>query len=271
MSEFSSDPCSKYIDCWFQELTTCDDVYKEPILDETAMEFVKYACDKLNQDTHVFIMSADMLEKYIRKKNAENKKITDPAITIVCVIFLCSKFVGEQADLRTRHIQMFLGSMTKRSYSNNELTRHEYDIFLSLGAKLPLCTKIDELNTFLATYTKPMKLKMDIRPMCVKMLEIIYIGKQKLHHSIKKMYMQNEEAFITFKQLFANKIYLIVGIVLCAFRMTHLRNIVDLEQVLVDLSAMTSIHKDHIQFLSSIIYQYLTHRMEEEKQLVLNK
>lgn len=134
-----------------------------------------------------------------------------------------------------------------------------------LLGKLPLSTKVDDLNIFIEIYTKRLKLKADIHPLCISILEIIHTSRAKLHHRIKAVYNQNYQAYMTFKELLCKKLFFPSGILLCAFRLTSYENVIDLEQVLNDMSCISSIHKDHIEFLADTLYDLVLQMSQDDQ------
>lgn len=250
---------SSYEKLWFSELMTTGYEYSEPILEDSTAEVVKYICDFLKEDIHVFILSIEVLEEYIKQKNDVACRIEDPLLTVGCVVLLCSKFAGEQSDIQIKCIQDCYENISKKLYPVSLIKHVERDIFQTINGKLPLSTKVDDLNTFIEIYTKRLKLKLDVRPLCLRIMEAVHISRIKLHTRIKSVYMQNQQAFLAFKELLCNKLFFPSGILLCAFRLTNYKNVIDLEEIMTDLSCTASVHKDHIQFLSDTLYDLIIH------------
>lgn len=248
---------NKYLNCWLKEVKNTKYDYVEPLLSDEAVKFVKYACYEMKQDAHVFLMSVDIIERYLAIKNKHFLEVKDPVLTVTAVVFLCSKFVGEQSDLRAKDIRLFLKRSARASYQSSEISHMELEVFSSLGGKLPLHTKIDDLNTFLEVYVKPMKLTVDINAACIKILELIYMNKAIIFKQIKEVYSHNDEALCAFQELLCNRLYLPAGILLCVLRLSGIDYHLNTREILVDLKQLTGVHSDHLLLLSNHLQKYV--------------
>ncbi|KAJ8956748.1 hypothetical protein NQ318_014105 [Aromia moschata] len=241
---------------WINELKDKKEEYVEPILAPETVSLIKLACTTFNQDIHVLIMSIEILEEYIRRKIAKNEEIRENALTIAAIIFMASKYMGEQ-DLKVQYIEKFLNKMTGKTYSSNTVKLTEMEILSTLGNRLPLTTRVDDLNTFVTKYEKECRVKVSIRLLCLDILEVLYLTREKWFFELKMVYIQNEEALRVFKALISSRFYLPIGILLYAFSHTNYQHSIDVESIMKELSNKMQIHVDHLNILVSKIHEII--------------
>lgn len=227
-----------------------DYAYKEPILRKEVVKIIHLVCTALEQDAHVFIMSVDLLENYL------NEEIEDLLLIIIVIVFICSKLVGEQSELKIKHIMSIYENMTSCKIKDNIIIYTEILITNRLKNSLPLTSMIDDLKLLYSTYLEPMNLKISCLDLCVNILELIYINKYDFFYNLKKMYTDSDTLDI-FKCLMCSKLYLICGVILASLTVTKYQNFFDLEKITSDFSLISSIHKDHYLMLSKIIVELL--------------
>lgn len=238
---------------WFLDLRTNNATYKEPFLSKDTVEFIKLVCEALKQDSHVFIMAVDIIEKYSLIKYHRKTDIPDTVLLIVLVIFLCNKIVAEQSDLKVKYIIAVYERLTSKQLSLSKIKTVEIEIIKALNYKLPLTSKIDHLKVCYEMYVKPMHLKVDFLCLCVEILQLVYINMLDLFLELKHCYKDNEFSLNAFQSIFSNNLYLPSGIILCAFQLTKYKNFIDLEKIELELSELVNIHCDHLQLLSKCI------------------
>lgn len=242
---------------WFDEFKATCYTYREPILDSMTVDLIKHLCDTLKQDSHVFVMSTDVLVQYITIQNNRNVLIENQLLVIVCIIFICSKHIGEQSDLRLTIITKLYASITEQDVTIDTLKKMEIEIMTTLQYRLPLYSKVDDLKTFLTVYLKNFKLRVDIMGLCVQILDLVYIYYRRLFYELRNVYKQNSEALQAFQDMITNRLYLPCGILLCALDMTKLKHFINSDDILQELSEMCSIHHNHLELLSKYIYNII--------------
>lgn len=127
-------PSNGYEKHWFLDLMCSGYEYKEPILEDSAACVVKRVCDFLKQDSHVFIMSVEIVEEYILQMDAIGRKIQDPLLAVGCIVLLCSKFAGEQSDIQIRNVQECF-EVLSTVYPMVVVTEMEREIFHNIKGK----------------------------------------------------------------------------------------------------------------------------------------
>lgn len=105
---------SSYLAAWFEETRNSSRMYREPVVDDSTVRFMELACMSLRQDTHVFVSAVEILDKYVWIKERMQESVEDPVLAAVCAVFLCSKYNGEQSDLRASCVEEYLSKVTKK-------------------------------------------------------------------------------------------------------------------------------------------------------------
>ncbi|CAH0564054.1 unnamed protein product [Brassicogethes aeneus] len=239
---------------WFTRMALVKDEYSEPILEDSTVNFIKSICEALKLDIYVFVMAVDVLERYIETKNAKRQLIEDKMLTLSAVILICSKSNGELSDLKVTHINKVMHKLIDTTYSLKDVCKAEMDVMKTLNDKIPITTKVDEVNTFIEKYVKDGHLKANIRRLSVNILELMYLQRSKWFYDLKKHYKDSEENRKIFRLLVCSKFYLPIGILYCALNLTKYKNFLKVKQLIKEISAITRIHVDHIQILSNTIF-----------------
>lgn len=106
----------EYVPIWFQEIINSSQTatYWEPLVDDRTAKFIKEACTRLKQDTHVFVSAVETLEKFMDIRCRMQKPVEDMTLAAVCSVFLCSKHAGAQSDLRASHIEEYMTRVVNR-------------------------------------------------------------------------------------------------------------------------------------------------------------
>lgn len=246
---------------WVNELKYKKGDYVEPILCQQTVKLIKLACTTFNQDINVFIMSVDTIEDYVRIKSIKNQDINDNALIVATIVFMASKYMGEQ-DLKVQYIKKFLTKITGKEYGKNVVKKTEMEILKTLDNKLPIITRADDLNTFVTKYERECMMKVSIRPLCLDILEALYLTRDKWFFELKTVYVQSEEALNVFKSLMSSRFYLPIGILLYAFSHTNLEHFVCIESIIEELTNKMHIHADHVGLLVSKIHEII--RLDED-------
>lgn len=241
---------------WVNELEYKKGDYLEPILCQQTVELIKLACTTFNQDIHVFIMSVDTLEDYIRVKTVKQQEIKENALVVATIVFMSSKYMGEQ-EIKVQCIEKFLKKITGKEYGKNVVRQTEMEILQTLDNKLPVTTRVDDLNAFATKYERECMMKISIRPLCLDILEALYLTRDKWFFELKTVYVQTEEALNVFKSLMSSRFYLPVGILLYAFMHTNLEHFVCIESIIEELTNRMRIHGDHVSLLVSKIHEII--------------
>ncbi|KAK9739347.1 Cyclin, N-terminal domain [Popillia japonica] len=242
---------------WFEEFQITRYIYKEPILDSMTVDLIKRLCNALKQDSHVFVMSVDILVQYIMIQNNKNIVIEDQVLIVLTVIFICSKIAGEQSDLKPLVISKFYTNITEEDIATKTVNLAEIHVLKTLHHRLPFFSRIDDLKTFLNVYLKDFKLRVDIVGLSVQILDIVYIYYRRLFYKLKNVYKQSPDALQTFQEVITNRLYLPSGILLCALEMTKLKHFMNTETILDEISDLCNINRNHIELLSRYIYDII--------------
>ncbi|XP_060521559.1 uncharacterized protein LOC132699092 [Cylas formicarius] len=235
---------------WLTDMQSEANAYQEPMLEEYTVSMIKIACNTFRQDFHVFCISADILEKYIHVKNVRGEKIKDPLLLVCAAIFVTSKYSGGGADLKLPIIGHFLKKLTGKEYDLHLIMLMEQDVLHVLNHMLPVTTQLDDFNVFLENCKKQYRLKLTIRPLCLEIMQLMYLEKKIWFNKLKQMYKNELKIF---HDLMCSKFFLPEGILIAAFQLTHYQYILDINGMLQDLMKVTNIHPDHVLALSAVI------------------
>lgn len=216
------------------------------------VDLIKHLCDALKQDSHVFVMSVDSLAEYITIQNRKDILIENQLLVIILIIYICSKHVGEQFDLKPGIVAKLYGNISDQEVSITTIKELEFSIMKTMQ-RLPLYSRVDDLKTFLTIYLKHFNLRVDITGLCVRILDLIYIYYRRLFCKIRNVYKQNPNALEAFQNIITNRMYLPCGILICAIEITKLKNFMNEQNILTEISEMSGIHQNHIKLLSKCV------------------
>ncbi|XP_074039870.1 uncharacterized protein [Leptinotarsa decemlineata] len=252
LSKFESELLTE----WLSEMQSNEAKYKEPILDIRCSILLKEVCSMLRQDIHVFVFSINILEEYISRKTQMQQDINDPALTLMATVFISSKYIGDQ-DLKSKYIESVLRKISGQRVSSKTLKLKEMEILKVLDNCLPLVNDVDDLNTFIVKFEKESKIKATIIPLCMDILEMLYLTRNQWFFELKVLYTNNNEALSVFKRLMKNRLYLPMGILLYVFNHTLYTHSFDVSEITNDLSVHSQIHVDHLNALVSKIHDVI--------------
>lgn len=230
---------------WFTDIGNKEQLYKEPLLDNSTVMLFKQICDILGQSSHVFIMSVEMAENYINAKNQQDEKIQNPILASATIAFICHKWEGGLESLKVQHIVDLLFHFTDTLYTFGDVLNMESDILRTLEGKLPNFTPMDDMDIIIEKYMKEGHFKANVRPLCVKILEFLYIEKNRWFWDLKDIYSDNYDCVVVFKNLISSRFYLPVSVFISALLLCNYRYSINIDDIFVDLTQQTRIHMDH--------------------------
>ncbi|KAK4874689.1 hypothetical protein RN001_014049 [Aquatica leii] len=242
------------ISYWLSKPNVSTKFYKEPELLESTIQVVKLVCELLNQTDEVFITSVDILEIYVQRKSFSSYNKPNSILILTCCVVISSKLVGSCTEIKMSVLQQVIQKLIKKDVDKQTLKETELDIILTVE-KLPLSTTATDLCMFLEYYIKNLKLRIDLKPLCLELLNITYISRKKVFVQLKSIYVTSSDAFRVFQQLVCNKFYYPGGIVACALRITKFSNFLNVKQIIEDIANIGQIHYDHIHLLSNVLRQ----------------
>ncbi|EFA07697.1 hypothetical protein TcasGA2_TC002173 [Tribolium castaneum] len=242
---------------WFLDIGKKSNMYNEPMLGEKTVKFFKQICDTFEQNTHVFIMSVEVAENYLRTKKSKNEKIADPLLAAVTISFICHKCEGALESLKVKHIVDLLFQLSKKSYSARQVLGMEGDILITLNGIIQMTTVLDDMDVIIEKYMSESRLKGSIRPLCLKILEYVYFERKKWFQQLKEIYSQNKECMNVFQHLISSKFYVPVSVLITAIELTHYRHVLDVDTVLADVTKHTKIHEDHVRLFAAKIIEVI--------------
>lgn len=232
-------------------------IYKEPKLHKEIVNIISLVCTALKQDVHVFVMSVNLLEERLTIHDE------DMLLTILVIVFICSKTIGEQSDLKLKHLTAIYKNMTTIHINEYHVSKLERNIFTILLDNMPLTSEVDDLKLFYNTYMEPINLKRGTLNLCLHILQLIYVNKYNFFFDLKQSYIEINMLDI-FKNIYTSKFYLSCGIILASFMVTKYENVFDLDGIMNDFSAISEIHKDHYEILSKKIVELVNERFLDE-------
>ncbi|XP_044253840.1 uncharacterized protein LOC123004562 [Tribolium madens] len=236
---------------WFLDIGKKRDMYNEPILGENTVKFFKQICDTFEQSSHVFIMSIEVAENYLRAKISKNQKITDPLLAAVTIAFICHKCEGALESLKIKHVVDLLFHLSQKYYNAKQVLGMEGDILITLNGKIQMTTVLDDMDVIIEKYMSESRLKGSIRPLCLNILEYVYFERKKWFKQLKEIYSQSKECMVVFQHLISSKFYIPVSVLITAIELTHYRHVLDVDTVLADVTKHTRIHEDHVRLLAA--------------------
>ncbi|CAH1100265.1 unnamed protein product [Psylliodes chrysocephalus] len=241
---------------WLSEMLKNEGKYLEPILDTRSTILIKDICNMLKQDIHVFGFAVDTIEEYIARKSSRGEEIDDPALTLVSTIFICSKYLGDQ-DLKIPSLGNILKKVTGHVYEPKLIRLKEMEILTVLNHSLPINNNVEDLKAFVTKFEKESRIKVSILPICIEILELMYLTRKEWFYSLKKLYIISNEAMKVFKKLITSRFYLPIGILIYVFKNTSYSNTLDVDSILEDLANGSKIHSDHLNALVSKINEIM--------------
>lgn len=230
---------------WLKDMENTEWNYKEPILDCEAVSVVRNACTSLQQDVHVFVNSVEILENYIRKCNSPRHKIADPILATAAVITVCSKNSGDQ-DLKLKDVQVLLNKLTGKMYTIRDLCLKEIDILKTLDNQLAIETLVDDLKTLTAKFEYESKVKASILPLCLDILEMMYITRKDWFFEFKHIYNVSEETILVFEKLMCSRLFIPSAIIVFALKQTAYDNTLNINMIMTKLADLSKVHTDHL-------------------------
>ncbi|KAG5889963.1 hypothetical protein JTB14_020251 [Gonioctena quinquepunctata] len=252
LSKFESELLTE----WLSDMQNNEGKYMEPILDTRCTIVMKEVCNMFKQDIHVFVFSVNILEEYLSRKAQRQQEVDDPALTLMATVFISSKYIGDQ-DLKSQYIESVLKKISGRRYNSKTIKLKEMEILNTLDNNLPLMNNVDDLNTFIVKFEKESKIKASISPVCLDILEMLYLTRNQWFFDLKNLYNNNQEALKVFKQLIKSRFYLPIGILIYVFKNSSYGNSFDVDVITNDLSTRSQIHVDHLNALVSKIYNVI--------------
>lgn len=230
------------------------ETYTEPILDPYAVEFIHLMCTTLNEDRHVFVMSVDVLEKYIAINNQRQVKIEDQIITVEVIVFICSKWCGEKSEQKISNLKILYERLTEKTITNRQIKAVEREIMMALNMKLPLHSQLDDLKQFVYIFMQTVGLKIDLIEFCAQIFDVVYIHRKELFYKMKSEFA-NRYGLDLFEKLIKNKFFLISSVLICAFRLTKLENFFDVHVKTVHIGKISMLPVSDIKQIADYIYE----------------
>lgn len=233
---------------WLKNMERNEWQYKEPILNSETASILRHICTSLHQDVHVFVHSVEILEEYIRRKNNEEDKIDDPVLTVSAVISISSKYKGDQ-DIKLKQVQDLLNKLTGKTYDLRALLLAEIEILRTIDNKLDLENIVDDLTTLASKVEHESKIKASIIPLCLDVLEMMYILRKDWFLEFKEIYSVNEEAIYIFEKLICSRFFIPSAIIVYVLKQTAYRNSLNITNIIEQLASLCKVHIDHLQGL----------------------
>ncbi|XP_022904283.1 uncharacterized protein [Onthophagus taurus] len=240
---------------WFSECKENPRNYVEPVLNSSTVDVIKQCCDMLKQDSHVFVMTVDILTKYIMVMNEKNVEIENQLLTILSVICIGSKYVGELSELKFTPVATLYKNMTNRRIEKSKFKRMEMKILVDLDGSFPICFVIDDVKALAQVYMNKLNLIVDLNRLCIEILDVVYIYYRRLFNRLRNFYGVNPTAAEAFKELIKHRLYIPCGVFLSAFKLTKLKNVICLDTLINGLCDLVEIHRNHLELLTTYILE----------------
>ncbi|CAH1982944.1 unnamed protein product [Acanthoscelides obtectus] len=167
---------SEMLPDWVSNIQEKYDEYKEPTLHVSTLNLLRVISRSLKQDLRAFVTAIEIIEEYIRAKRGT--QINSPTLVALCSVFMASKFIGNQ-DLKIQHIQSIVRKLTGQTYQYNEVVLCEVDILSTLKSYVPMSNKVDDLTTFIYKFEKDTRIRADVMPICMDVMEMLYLTRRR--------------------------------------------------------------------------------------------
>nr|CAH7725397.1 unnamed protein product [Callosobruchus chinensis] len=217
---------------WLSNMQKKNDEYKEPALEKHTLNFLRVTARALKQDVRVFVSAVDILEEYISVKG--EARISHPTLVAVSSVFIACKCVGDQG-LKIQHLQSFLQKVT--GIVNN----------------VPVTNKVDDLTTLVFKFEKDTRIRANVMPICLDIMEMLYLTKKVWFYRFKEIYCMNKMARRVFGKLMKHCLFLPICILIFVLRNTKYQHCLDVDKILQDMSQKCTIHSDHVNAFIKLI------------------
>ncbi|CAG9760511.1 unnamed protein product [Ceutorhynchus assimilis] len=237
---------------WFEEMQKTLPYFVESALDPIIINTMKQACDIFRQTDQVFFSSVDVAEQYLILKEQRGELVEDPLLLVITTIFIASKFFGGGPTLGIEAVRTLLRKITHVNYNPKAIKEAERDVLQVLQFKIPVTTILDDFNVFFEEIIRKYNLQDACKHLCVLLLMHLYGTKPKWLKQLKGIYKKEMRPL---RYLLCTKSYLPAAVMISAFKLTHYKNMIDINAMLEDIQTFTKIHPDHIHALSDIIVE----------------
>lgn len=231
---------------WFKDMENNEWHYKEPIVNDKTAGMLRKSCTVLQQDIHVFVNSVEILEDYIRQISAIGKKIGDPVLTIAAVIAISSKNFGDQ-DLKIKEVQCLLNRFTGKEYSIRDMMLKEIEILNVIDNKLAIETIVNDLTTLAVKFIHDSKIRVSIVPLCLDILEKMYLTRCEWFFGFKELYVISEESLLVFQKLICSRLFIPSAIVVYALKQTAYTDSLNMNLIMEDMACLCDVHVLHLR------------------------
>lgn len=232
------------IEDWVKNMETQEWQYKEPIINSETVSVLKNVCKHLHQDIHVFVTAVELLENYIRVKFNDVQKIKDPFLSIAAAITISSKQVGDK-EIKVKYVQDWLVESKGTLYNQQDILSAEMEMLNSIES-LPHETVVDDLTTLATKFEHNYKIKASILPLCLNVLEMLYLTRNEWFVEFKTLYALTKETSFIFTKLMRSRMYIPSAVIIYALKLTAYKDSFDIKLVTEDLAARCEIHVDHL-------------------------
>lgn len=248
------------IDDWCALMHTTYDEYYEPLATEEDIYFLKMCCDTFQVDIYVFILSLEILEKYYRICYVNNIAVIDRSLAGGIAFLTANKCTGAEIYIKVPNICDYLNFRKKNIYNQNLIRQAELHVLKTINGNIPITTKVEDLMIVLEKFLRQSYLNIDLVNISLKVLEMIYMLRHKWFFNLRNHYKCTSETILIFRNLMKNKFYLPIGILVTSIKLIGIQHILDIQNVINDLSQQGHIEEIHIEILldnlSNIIMKF---------------
>ncbi|CAH1982945.1 unnamed protein product [Acanthoscelides obtectus] len=211
---------SEMLPDWVSNIQEKYDEYKEPTLHVSTLNLLRVISRSLKQDLRAFVTAIEIIEEYIRAKRGT--QINSPTLVALCSVF-----------------------MARQTYQYNEVVLCEVDILSTLKSYVPMSNKVDDLTTFIYKFEKDTRIRADVMPICMDVMEMLYLTRRRWFYRMKEIYSTNEDSSRAFRTLMRHRLFFPICILIFVFRKTNYKHCLDVDKILRDMSKKCNIHTDH--------------------------
>nr|CAH7753660.1 unnamed protein product [Callosobruchus chinensis] len=138
-------------------------------------------------------------------------------------------------------------------YEYNQVVSCELDIFSTLRNNVPVTNKVDDLTTLVFKFEKDTRIRANVMPICLDIMEMLYLTKKVWFYRFKEIYCMNKMARRVFGKLMKHCLFLPICILIFVLRNTKYQHCLDVDKILQDMSQKCTIHSDHVNAFIKLI------------------
>lgn len=238
--------------------------FPKPSVDSYTSTFVMHACEELEVEKDVYFMSIDMIGKYLNIVRRDKITIKEPILTVVILIFICNKLVGQRSNMSISLILSFLRRSGLKKQNKTTIENCEILVMNILKFDFPLCSTMDDMNILIEVFLKSSPLKYRFRAQCLDVLNLLYLHFKTVTDILDEIYSKEESTAVLLRKLYETKLYFPAGVLLCTITMCEGIKSPNFDNASANIAKFTHIEEKYLKLLATVIYK-LVHSIIKTK------